>query len=157
RRVWDSFTGKPLGHPIPHYEGLNARAYFGVNGRTFFTVNEGFVSIWGLPVPRDDHPEWAVLWSRGVNGTMLYEKGGVLSLESPDWYKTHKRLEELGGTLTTHSKIYDQLRTWYRQQMFASHRRQAENSEYKRQWFVAAWYLGRLMAQAPSDGSLLVR
>jgi hypothetical protein len=157
RSVWNSFTGKPLGHPIAHREGLFARAYYGLDGRTFLTVNEGFVSIWELPAPIDADPEWAASWSQVISGTMLDEMGGVLSLHPSDWYRVHKRLEELGGPPTAPSQRDDQLRTWYRQRMLASHRRQAEEFEYRRQWFVVTWYLDRLIAQSPSDGSLLVR
>jgi hypothetical protein len=157
RSVWDVFTGKPLGHPIPHREGLFARAYYGVDGKSFLTVNEGFVSIWELPAPGDGDPDRAVSWSQVISGTMLDEMGGVLSLDAPDWHQSHKRLEELGGPPATPSQRDDQLRTWYRQQMLASHRRQAAEFEYRRQWFVVTWYLDRLIAQSPSDGSLLVR
>jgi WD40 repeat protein/tetratricopeptide (TPR) repeat protein len=141
-RVWDVAAGEPVTPALPHSFPGKVKATFTEDGRRLILTGDAERAlVWDLTSEGADPAQLVTLAEvltaerlRGLLGTGVKEKEAWLRV-----YRTLKAEQPARFTAG-------------RQQVFAWHRRQAEDAERARDWFAAHWHARRLVEMDPDDG-----
>jgi hypothetical protein len=82
-RVWDVETGKPLGEPLSHDDGVSM-ATFTPDGDRVVSVSWSSTRVWLQPKVQDTPPRWFLRWAEGMGGQRFDERGVVVSAPIPE-------------------------------------------------------------------------
>jgi tetratricopeptide (TPR) repeat protein len=145
-RVWDAVLGEPLSPPLRGNQWWSCWAAFDPVGSHVVAGDGNGAAVWELApaeAPADDLRQLARL----LTAHTLHPAGGMIP--------------EDAGALQS---AWDGRRVAYAssanppaEELLAWHRQQADDSEAQRQWFAAAWHLGRLLDAGQADASTWAR
>jgi WD40 repeat protein len=105
-QLWDVFTGKPVGRPMPYpvieynpyHPEFVARVAMSPDGKTFVTgCADKVARLWQLPAPLEGDVEQIRLWVEVNTGQELDAGGAVVNLDAKTWRERWDRLQKIGG------------------------------------------------------------
>ena len=153
-RVWEGETGKPVTPALP-LSGWGYQLLVPPDGEHLAVAGlfPGIrvFSLRCLKKPQRPALDGNHLRMLGevVSGQAVHRRGGASNLTAEQWLERRQRFVAAHPEYMPFDRPAATVLVW--------HRRQAEACEQERDWFGAAWHLGRLAAVQPSEAPLLVR
>jgi WD40 repeat protein/tetratricopeptide (TPR) repeat protein len=143
-RLWEASTGKRVA--TLRHGGDVRSASFSPGGRLVLTTSvDNAAQLWGVYTEAPDDLPRLRAWVRTQTAREVEQSGALRSLSHEEWLGARRDLEAHGGDWRPAPNV----NRW--------HQIQAEEAEYHRQWFGAAFHLCHLLQDNPNDLDLRAR